>query len=327
MKIVQVINNAGQPNGSAIMWDSASNEVTSPQWAWPPSSNRNRLKDRIRSAGDVIGVRWQQRESDGNSFLDRQYVSAVGAVPGSIDLTTPPANTVPYYDGIVSWLGDKMFTVANRLGVYAAYDFTGAPGYVVGALGNFPYDVGGLSAFGYADGAIRVMSVDATAGIMYLSTPLDGSALNKAVTLPLVMAVNPNASAQQAIADGCAQQLRLLAAGTGVAVIGTAWQMYRYTASQYDARSQDDHSSLLPSLTGDSTAQFVDYDQSAGIDIAVTLKVGLNGNIKKTEIVPIQGVDVSLFSQWYMIGGVGSSPPVQNFWHNFVRAFEDLGTA
>jgi hypothetical protein len=327
MKIVQVINNAGQTNGQGLMWDSVSNEVSTLQWAWPASSNRNRIVDRVRAAGDAIGVRWQQRESDGNSFLDRQFVSFVGATPGAIESAIPAADAVPYYDGIVSWLADKAFTIASRLSSYAVYDFTGPASCVVGALGSFPYDGGGLSGVNYSDGSLRLVSINVGTATMYLSTPLDGSPLNMAASLPLTLPVAPSATNREAIAAGCAQLLRLFAAAPGTPIKSPAWQMYRFSSSEYDTRTLDDQSSFSPNSAGDSRVQFVERDQQSGADVAVTLMVDPAGIIKSAESVPVQAVDVSIFSRWYLIGDDGSPPLVKNFWRNFVRSFEDLDAA
>jgi hypothetical protein len=328
MKIVQVVNNAGQTNGQAVVWDSITNEARTLVWAWPGSSNRLRILDRLRQSGDVIGIRYQQRESDGKNYLDRQFASEAGVVPGAIDLSNPAANTIPYDSGgVICPGGDKIACIVSSLSVYSVYDFSAEMTCTVGALGSFPIGVGGVSGITYADGSLRLVTINEGSGMMYLSSALDGSSLNTASSLALTIPENTDATVREAVAAGAVQLQRLFASAAGTPTSGTGWQMYNYGSASYSTQVMEQQSLISFSAGSDSTVQFVEFNQQTSQDVAMTISVNGSGAFTVDEETPVSGVNIELPNQWYLVGGGYTPPTVENFWHNFVRAFEDLSAA
>lgn len=327
MKIVQILNESGQINGHSKAWDSATGSVEEKVWAWPYGTTPGRVAEMLRTSGGVMGLTYHQMESDGRYYIDSAYTAVAGDSPGPI---TDPAvgYLTPFAQNNFMIGGTVIIALLDWRSQYVVYDFAAdIPVIKIGAIGSFPASISGLTTVSYTDGATRLVAMSGDTALMYLSTPLDGSTLDLAASLPI--AVPPSSPTDYAdisiqTAYGATQLANIIAAGSGTPVWGDGWMVGNDPGYPgLYARSLTSQSVVAP-LPGNSIR--VEFVTGVDGDQAVTLIVDAAGSITEKSVVAVSGVSVSGIDKWFVMGPTGVTPPAVTppFWRSFVKTFEQI---
>lgn len=327
MKIAQILKASGQTNGHSMTWDSTTRLVKEEVWAWPSGVNPNRVTEMFRTTGKVMGLTWFLMEADGRYYLNHAYTATAGDIPTAITELVPQ-HLVPFDQNNFLISSTLVVAILSWRSQYAIYDFSAdTPAISFGTIGSFPYDIGGLTVVSYADGMTRLIAMSGDTGLMYLSTPIDGSSLNIAVTLPIIpppSAITDYADISVQIAYGSSQLARILAAGTGIPVWGDGWMIGNDPGYPgLYAIPLASHSVVTPLSSNTIRVEFV---TGVNGDQATTLMLDATGVITDKAVVAVSGISISGSDKWFVMRPAGVTPPVviPPFWHGFIKSFERI---
>lgn len=314
--------------GKALEWDLETGLVREVQWSKPAFPGSTGAINWARDDEKIMGVAASSSET-------YAFESPIAVSPGGFSSFKVP-NYAAARRAIV---GPRKFALTHTdsaIGV-SIYDFNvDPPQYHYSGFDGLPYLNGvGHTAVNYANGDLRILTIDPSTQMMYLSIALDfRCALEYSLPyeLPPAISASEYLYLDQGVAWGAMQIKRLLALGPADVISFESWFMVLLDASGGNqlllGRQSDYYTELTP--TGSVTRGVL--GAIYGTDTPMSTIVGdLAGNEVSRSSTPLPdqfagyGPNYATFGAPDSTGDIPIPPdPVDpaNFWTGFVRSFE-----